>query len=451
MWNKPSPALCILAGLVGLVLAIAGPLAISSPAEAQQNRLVVYAPGKIIAHPDFSYLVVVQLQTGAGQPAHASAPFKVTLRSSNPNAVRIYGETSLQVHEPSGDFKGDTYVKGQVVAVGRNSQGGVIITASAPGFIDGSATIGEVIPPPQGGAKWPPVKTVRPVLMPPVVVAGERGPMVVYEVLDQNGRPTADPSGTTGAGFVDTRLVSSNPAVFKTGILQQLSDPYYGGLTTTDTSPPVAAGQATLTVQLSNRPNIVGGSAQLTVVPAAAVVKPDPTGGVQKPDNPPTNPTTNSTTNPNKPSTLTSIPGEIVLRPGEVWEGDIPVTRILDLQARIQYAIPAGSNPALDVSVNGHRVAGALLNKSSQFTYKDGRSFPYYSPDVPGWMVFYSPDFATNNADAGGGYRVMTNPGEAYHYRWDISALSEPGTTMHVRIACTGAKVAGPLVIRITK
>jgi len=39
-------------------------------------------------------------------------------------------------------------------------------------------------------------------------------------------------------------------------------------------------------------------------------------------------------------------------------------------------ATAAGSNPALDVSVDGHRVAGALLNKGSQFTYKDGRSYP---------------------------------------------------------------------------
>jgi len=65
-------------------------------------------------------------------------------------------------------------------------------------------------------------------------------------------------------------------------------------------------------------------------------------------------------------------------------------------------------------------------------------------------MDFYSADFNANNGDAGGGYRVMTNPGEAYHYRWDVSALSGPGTALHVRIACTGSKVAGPLVVRIT-
>jgi hypothetical protein len=145
------------------------------------------------------------------------------------------------------------------------------------------------------------------------------------------------------------------------------------------------------------------------------------------------------------------VPSEIVLQPGQVWEGDVPVSRILDLQARLQYAHPAGSNPALDVSVNGHRISSPLLNKGAQYTYKDGRTFPYYDATAPGWMIFYSADFSANNGEAGGGYRVMTNPGEAYHYRWDVSGISGSGPTMRVRIVCTGLKSAGPLVVRITK
>lgn len=439
MSTKLLPAFRSLALLASVMT---GLLALAAPAEAQ-NRLSVYAPGKIIADPNFSYVVVVQLQNAAGQPAHASAPFTITLRSSNPSAIRIYGDPHLQVHPPSGDFKGDTYVVGHVVAAGRKSQGGVTITASAPGFADGTATIGETIPWPQSGAKWPAAKTVRPILMPPVVVAGEKGPMVLYEVLDQSGRPTADPSSTTGAGYVDARLLSSNPSVFPNGILRRLSHWDYGGMANLDTSPPVAAGQATLTVQLTGRPNIAGGSAPLTVVPAAAVVKPQSGGQVQPPITPPKTSTL--------PPPLTPIPNEIVLNPGEAWEGDIPVSRILDLQARLNYGNVAGANFALAISVNGKPLAGPLLNKAAQFTYKDGRTFPYYSAEVPGWLVMYSPDFSANNGPAGGGYQVMTNPGEAYHYRWDLSAVAGAGPTMHVRIAHAALKAVGPLVIRITK
>lgn len=441
MLNKLLPALQLLAWLVP---AMTGSFALAGPSAAQ-NRLAVYAPGKIIADPNFSYVVVVQLQNAAGQPAHASAPFTVTLRSSNPSVIRIYGDPHLQVHPPSGDFKGDTYVVGQIVAAGRNAHGPVTITASAAGFADGTATIGETLPWPQSGAKWPPAKTVRPVLMPPVVVAGEKGPMVLYEVLDQNGRPTADPSGTTGAGHVDVRLLSSNPAVFPNGIQRRLSHWDYGGMSNLDTSTPVAAGQATLSVQLIGRPNIVGGGAQLTVVPAAAVVKPQAGGQVQQPTTPPKTPT-----DPPTP-VLTPIPNEIVLNPGQAWEGDIPVSRVLDLQARLNYRIVAGANFALSISVNGKPLTGPLLNKAAQFTYKDGRTFPYYSAEAPGWLVLYSPDFSANNGPAGGGYQVMTNPGEAYHYRWDLTALAGAGPTMHVRIAHTALKAVGPLVIRITK
>lgn len=414
---------------------------VAIPAGAQ-NRLAIYVPAKVIADPNFSYPVVVQLQNAEGQPAHPSAPLTVTLKSSNPAMVRVYGDPHLQFSPPDGQFKGDTYKKGYVVAAARNVRAGATITASAPGFADVSATIGEPIAVPQGSQKWPPAASVSVTLMPPVVVAGEKGPVVLYEPRDQNGRPTAEPSRANGAGMADIRLESSNPAVLPRGAQRTLSHWDYGGMTVLDSSTPGAAGQATLTVRLLDRPKIAGGSAILTVVPAAASVT---QGGGTTRTLPPARPTDPRT----DPGKIATIPSEIVLNPGEAWEGDLPLSRILDLQARLNYHIVAGANYALNVWVNGQRLTGPLLNKAAQFTYKDGRTFPYQRAE--GWLVLYSPDFNANNGTAGGGYQVMTDPGEAYRYRWDLSAVAGAGPTMHVRIVHSAPKAVGPLVIRFAR
>jgi hypothetical protein len=427
--------------LVTAITLIAGLLPAAVPAGAQ-NRLALYVPARIIADPNFSYPVVVQLLNAEGQPAHASAPLTVTLKSSNPAMVRVYGDPHLAFAPPEGQFKGDTYKQGYVAAAARNARAGATITASAPGFADASATIGETVPVPQGDQKWLPARSVSITLMPPVVVAGEKGPVVLYEPRDQNGRPTAEPSRANGAGLADIRLESSNPAVFPRGAQRTLSHWDYGGMSVLDSGTPVAAGQATLTVRLLDRPNIAGGSANLTVVPAAASVTPG--GGTTRALPPPRPPDPRS-----DPGKLPAIPVEIVLNPGEAWEGDLPVSRLLDLEARLNYRIVAGANYALNIWVNGRPLTGPLLNKAAQFTYKDGRTFPYRNAE--GWLVMYSPDFSANNGPAGGGYQVMTDPGEAYRYRWDLSAVAGGGPTMHVRIVHSAPKAVGPLVIRIAR
>lgn len=424
-------------------------IAFATPAVAQAPaRLAIYMPNKMISHPEFTIPVVVQLQDGAGRPAHPTSRLTVTLSSSAPGTLRIYGDTRLTFNPPSGTFKGDTYVVGHLAASRTDAQGGAVITASAPGVASVSATMGEMVGTPHGNATWAPAHSVAVMLLPPVVVAGEKGPVAFYQVLDASGRPTADPRNT-GAGNATYRLESSNPAVFPTGPQSSLADYFYGGTRTTDTMFAAAAGQATLSVRMLDRPQLGGGHATVTVVPASATAKLD---GVT----PNTNTTTTPNPNPNTNvandkgnSAVTPVPAEIVLRPGQVWEGDLPVSAILDLQMRLQYDKLAGSSFALDIMINGQRLTSPLLNKAPQYTYRDGRTFPYYSPTQPGWMVFYSPDFSGNNGDPTSGYRVMTNPGEAYHYRWNIAALAGKGPTMHVRLANTIGSTSSSLVIRI--
>ena len=426
-------------------------IALVTPAVAQEAaRLAIFMPNKMIAHPEFTIPVVVQLQDGAGRPAHPTSRLTVTLSSSAPGTLRIYGDSKLTFNPPYGTFKGDTYVLGHVAAARVDAQGGAVITASAPGLGSVSASMGEMVGTPHGNANWLAAHSVAVMLLPPVVVAGDRGPVAFYQVLDLNGRPTADPRNS-GAGNATFRLESSNPAVFPTGPQSSLADYFYGGTRTTDTMHPAAAGQATLSVHLLDRPQLGGGHATLTVVPAAAAAKIDgvtPNTNTNTTSNPPPN---TNVTNDKTNTAVTPVPAEIVLRPGQVWEGDLPVSAILDLQARLQYEKLAGSSFALDVMINGQRVAGPLLNKAAQYTYKDGRTFSYYNPTQPGWMVFFTPDFSGNNDDPNSGYRVMTNPGEAYHYRWNIAALAGKGPTMHVRLANTIASTSSSLVIRLTR
>ena len=64
----------------------------------------------------------------------------------------------------------------------------------------------------------------------------------------------------------------------------------------------------------------------------------------------------------------------------------------------------------------------SLLNKGQTFKYNDGRTFNYKLGNA--WILFYSPDYSANNSSAGGGYQVLTNPGQAYRYSWDISSIT---------------------------
>jgi len=127
---------------------------------------------------------------------------------------------------------------------------------------------------------------------------------------------------------------------------------------------------------------------------------------------------------------------EIQLGPGKSKTVSLPTASAISLDARISYSRPAGARQVLEVSVNGTVVNSPLLNKGKSFNYKDGRTFDYKYGNA--WVIFYSADFSANNTSAGGGYQVLTDPGQAYHYRWDISALAGNSETMDVTIKNVG-------------
>ena len=137
---------------------------------------------------------------------------------------------------------------------------------------------------------------------------------------------------------------------------------------------------------------------------------------------------------------------EVNLGPGQSWKGSIPAASKLSLEGRIVYEKPAGANYVLALSVNGKPVVSPLLNKGQSFKYNDGRTFSYKSGDA--WMLFYSANMSANNSTAGGGYQVMTDPGQAYRYSWDVSALSSGSSEMQVEIKNVGDKYT--IVGRIT-
>lgn len=125
--------------------------------------------------------------------------------------------------------------------------------------------------------------------------------------------------------------------------------------------------------------------------------------------------------------------GTRVLRGGEEWafrtsEGT------LALHARLPWPKVAGGANALEVRVNGRVLVSPLRNKSGSFTFADGRDFEYLDGKTGHWMVFYSPDFVSNNTGDGGDYQVVTDPESAYRYAWDISAFAGAGKMADVVI-----------------
>lgn len=159
---------------------------------------------------------------------------------------------------------------------------------------------------------------------------------------------------------------------------------------------------------------------------------------------------------------------EIVIPRDSVWEGVLPAGKTLEMFGRIDYKTAGGGQWLMELSVNGKPVTSALLNKNATFKYTDGRSFPYFSKggggsaqtsfsngqsytyyftEGPAWMLFYVPDYQTDNASAGGGYRVTTNPGQAHRYVWDISSLVGGTDTVTVKIRNNGR--VGPQTLPI--
>jgi len=141
------------------------------------------------------------------------------------------------------------------------------------------------------------------------------------------------------------------------------------------------------------------------------------------------------------------LPEEIRIAANDSWTVSVQSTNILRLAARIDYDKPAGGNYPLEISVNDQPLTASLLNKGASFTYKDGRNFSYQSGNA--WMLFYSQNFSANNSSAGGGYQVVTDPGQAYLYKWDISSLVGGASSMKLVIKNNGNSVGKPIVIRI--
>ncbi len=127
------------------------------------------------------------------------------------------------------------------------------------------------------------------------------------------------------------------------------------------------------------------------------------------------------------------------LRSGEqsFWRVSLSNTKsvLLSIEARVDWPTTAGLAYLMDLSVNNSAITeGMLVNKSSTFTFADGRAYYYfdyisdYSTDfIPHWGVFYSPDYQTNNVQQGktsvssNTYTVME--GNAYLYVFDITSL----------------------------
>lgn len=160
---------------------------------------------------------------------------------------------------------------------------------------------------------------------------------------------------------------------------------------------------------------------------------------------------------------------EITIVKNSSWEGILPAGKTLELFGRINYQKAAGGQWLMEISVNGQPLTSPLLNKGKTFKYSDGRAFPYFSSgggtdqtsfndgkpytyyktQSPAWMLFYVPDFNTDNTSSGGGYQVVTDPGQAHRYVWDISSLVGNSQTITVKISNNGYVGAQTLPITV--
>lgn len=143
---------------------------------------------------------------------------------------------------------------------------------------------------------------------------------------------------------------------------------------------------------------------------------------------------------------------EAYIPSGTSWIGEMPSTSTLEIsEARIDNPTVAGAAYSMQVWVNDQIVSSPLLNKGALATWGDNRQFPYYWPDHQDWMLYYSPDFSMNNTSAAGKYQVLSDPGQAYRYVWNISSLIGAAPTMRVRIHNNGEGLTKPLIVRIKR
>lgn len=122
-------------------------------------------------------------------------------------------------------------------------------------------------------------------------------------------------------------------------------------------------------------------------------------------------------------------------------DGDI---FLLFMEARTDWESLAGNHYGMELVVNGRTVTGEyVINKPEQFTFADGRAYPYYrkqgtfSPAAY-WSLFYSPDFESNNV-RGSQYQVLD--GQAYLYVFDITPLVKRGERNTVVMRNRGEEV----------
>jgi hypothetical protein len=61
-----------------------------------------------------------------------------------------------------------------------------------------------------------------------------------------------------------------------------------------------------------------------------------------------------------------------------------------------------------------------------------------------GWLLFSSPNFTANDTPAGGRYQVLTDPGQACQYRWNVGGIAGDLLRMKLTIRNTGVN---PIVV----
>ncbi len=177
-------------------------------------HLAVYAPAQMVGHTDWSYPVVVQLQDGNGRPMYPASDLAVTVSSSNPAAVRLYGgsssaATTVTLRAPDRSGKGGkSWDNAAVVTASTDGRGGgsATISASASGVGSGSVSVTMVPRPGTEWSSWPVAARMSFMVFPPVVET-DRQPLAVIDLLDAQGRPTGidHPGGWS--------IQSSNPGV----------------------------------------------------------------------------------------------------------------------------------------------------------------------------------------------------------------------------------------------
>lgn len=119
-----------------------------------------------------------------------------------------------------------------------------------------------------------------------------------------------------------------------------------------------------------------------------------------------------------------SLSPETITLPLEVPPFSIEHQVRLSLEARINWPQLSGSNPWINVLVNGNSLGREdLLNKPDAFTLRGGVDLTWFS--AGSWRILYSPDFtAALNPDSQYATSEQDHP---YRFVWDITRHVKPG------------------------